>query len=104
MGIWDAFSEIVEAVTPWGVVEAEAPAAAEEPQVSRWDIFFFLLMVVTCGFRGRRGGEGEGGGDQLWAAVQKCLLGGDEAVKFGLFLFLFSWHCGFVGGFVAGLG
>lgn len=33
MGIWDAFSEIVEAVTPWSVVEAEAPAAA--PQVSR---------------------------------------------------------------------
>ncbi|KAL7816188.1 hypothetical protein V8C26DRAFT_97092 [Trichoderma gracile] len=32
MGIWDAFSEIVEAVTPWGVVEAEAPA--EEPQVA----------------------------------------------------------------------
>nr|AJQ18916.1 QcrA [Epichloe bromicola] len=26
MGIWDAFSEIVEAVTPWSVVEAEAPA------------------------------------------------------------------------------
>lgn len=31
MGIWDAFSEIVEAVTPWSVVEAEAPAA--EPKV-----------------------------------------------------------------------
>lgn len=31
MGIWDAFSEIVEAVTPWSVVEAEAPA--EETQV-----------------------------------------------------------------------
>jgi hypothetical protein len=31
MGIWDAFSEIVEAVTPWSVVEAEAPA--EEPKV-----------------------------------------------------------------------
>ncbi|PNP47396.1 hypothetical protein TGAMA5MH_01213 [Trichoderma gamsii] len=30
MGIWDAFSEIVEAVTPWSVVEAEAPA--EETQ------------------------------------------------------------------------
>ncbi|KAJ4858653.1 ubiquinol-cytochrome C reductase hinge domain-containing protein [Trichoderma afarasin] len=30
MGIWDAFSEIVEAVTPWSVVEAEAPA--EEPK------------------------------------------------------------------------
>lgn len=26
MGIWDAFSDIVEAVTPWSVVEAEAPA------------------------------------------------------------------------------
>lgn len=34
MGIWDTFSEIVEAVTPWSVVEAEAPAAA--PQVSRF--------------------------------------------------------------------
>lgn len=31
MGIWDALSEIVEAVTPWSVVEAEAPA--EEPKV-----------------------------------------------------------------------
>ncbi|KAJ4266423.1 ubiquinol--cytochrome-c reductase subunit 6 [Fusarium torreyae] len=30
MGIWDAFTDIVEAVTPWSVVEAEAPA--EEPQ------------------------------------------------------------------------
>ncbi|KAK8919606.1 hypothetical protein VCV18_008432 [Metarhizium anisopliae] len=30
MGIWDALSEIVEAVTPWSVVEAEAPA--EEPK------------------------------------------------------------------------
>ncbi|KAF4334188.1 ubiquionol cytochrome C reductase hinge [Fusarium beomiforme] len=30
MGIWDAFNDIVEAVTPWSVVEAEAPA--EEPQ------------------------------------------------------------------------
>ncbi|KAM5348757.1 hypothetical protein ACJ41O_008580 [Fusarium nematophilum] len=30
MGIWDAFTDIVEAVTPWSVVEAEAPA--EEPK------------------------------------------------------------------------
>ncbi|KAF5677982.1 ubiquionol cytochrome C reductase hinge [Fusarium circinatum] len=30
MGIWDAFTDIVEVVTPWSVVEAEAPA--EEPQ------------------------------------------------------------------------
>ncbi|CAF3539476.1 Cytochrome b-c1 complex subunit 6, mitochondrial [Fusarium graminearum] len=30
MGIWDTFTDIVEAVTPWSVVEAEAPA--EEPQ------------------------------------------------------------------------
>ncbi|KAI5467759.1 ubiquinol-cytochrome C reductase hinge protein-domain-containing protein [Mariannaea sp. PMI_226] len=30
MGIWDAFSDIVEAVTPWSVVEAEAPV--EEPK------------------------------------------------------------------------
>ena len=33
MGIWDAFSDIVEAVTPWSVVEAEAPAAEEPQQV-----------------------------------------------------------------------
>ena len=31
MGIWEAFADIVEAVTPWSVVEAEAPA--EEPKV-----------------------------------------------------------------------
>lgn len=30
MGIWDAFTDIVEAVTPWSVVEAEAPAEKEE--------------------------------------------------------------------------
>ncbi|KAJ3465345.1 hypothetical protein MRS44_006003 [Fusarium solani] len=33
MGIWDAFTDIVEAVTPWSVVEAEAPAEPkEEPE------------------------------------------------------------------------
>lgn len=31
MGIWDAFTDIVEAVTPWSVVEAEAPA--QDPKV-----------------------------------------------------------------------
>lgn len=31
MGIWDAFTDMVEAVTPWSVVEAEAPA--EESKV-----------------------------------------------------------------------
>lgn len=31
MGIWNALSEIVDAVAPWSVVEAEAPA--EEPKV-----------------------------------------------------------------------
>lgn len=35
MGIWEAFSEIVDAVAPWSVVEAEAPA--EETQVSKID-------------------------------------------------------------------
>ncbi|RSL63643.1 hypothetical protein CEP53_004356 [Fusarium sp. AF-6] len=30
MGIWDAFTDIVEAVTPWSVVEAETPAEKEE--------------------------------------------------------------------------
>jgi ubiquinol-cytochrome c reductase subunit 6 len=34
MGIWDAFTDMVEAVTPWSVVEAEAPA--EESKV-RYD-------------------------------------------------------------------
>ncbi|CAM1506399.1 Fc.00g060400.m01.CDS01 [Cosmosporella sp. VM-42] len=35
MGIWDAFSDIVEAVAPWSVVEAEAPA--EEPKEEQAD-------------------------------------------------------------------
>lgn len=35
MGIWETFSEIVDAVAPWSVVEAEAPA--EETQVSKID-------------------------------------------------------------------
>lgn len=30
MGIWDAFTDMVEAVTPWSVVEAEAPAEDTE--------------------------------------------------------------------------
>ncbi|CAH0018511.1 unnamed protein product [Clonostachys rhizophaga] len=30
MGLWDAFSEIVESVTPWSTVEAEAPAQEQE--------------------------------------------------------------------------
>ncbi|KAL6404815.1 ubiquionol cytochrome C reductase hinge protein [Ilyonectria robusta] len=34
MGIWDAFSDIVEAVTPWSVVEAEAPAEDKHLRVS----------------------------------------------------------------------
>jgi ubiquinol-cytochrome c reductase subunit 6 len=32
MGIWDAFTDLVEAAKPWSTVEAEAPA--EEPKVS----------------------------------------------------------------------
>ncbi|KGQ09172.1 hypothetical protein BBAD15_g5466 [Beauveria bassiana D1-5] len=32
MGIWDTFSDLVEAVTPWSVVEAEAPAAAPQEE------------------------------------------------------------------------
>jgi hypothetical protein len=34
MGIWDAISEIVEAATPWSVVEAEAPVPLDTPKVS----------------------------------------------------------------------
>nr|AFP27264.1 ubiquionol cytochrome C reductase hinge protein [Epichloe glyceriae] len=34
MGIWDAFSEIVEAATPWSVVEAEAPAEESKEQAA----------------------------------------------------------------------
>lgn len=34
MGIWDAFSEIVEAVTPWSVVEAEAPAEDSKVRIN----------------------------------------------------------------------
>jgi hypothetical protein len=44
MGIWDAFSDIVEAVTPWSVVEAEAPA---ETQQVRYTTFFPLLPAVA---------------------------------------------------------
>lgn len=32
MGIWDAISEIVEAATPWSVVEAEAPVPIDPPK------------------------------------------------------------------------
>lgn len=35
MGIWESITEIVDAVAPWSVVEAEAPA--EETQVSKID-------------------------------------------------------------------
>lgn len=28
MGIWDTFTDLVEAATPWSTVEAEAPAGA----------------------------------------------------------------------------
>lgn len=58
MGIWDAFSEIVEAVTPWSVVEAEAPA--EETQVggmSFWEVRErqkqnMMLLGSSAGTRG----------------------------------------------------
>ncbi|VUC26280.1 unnamed protein product [Clonostachys rosea] len=30
MGLWDAFTDIVESVTPWSTVEAEAPAQEQE--------------------------------------------------------------------------
>ncbi|KAG6034141.1 hypothetical protein E4U41_006661, partial [Claviceps citrina] len=34
MGIWDAISEIFEVVTPWSVVEAEAPAEPPQEQAA----------------------------------------------------------------------
>ncbi|KAF7558544.1 hypothetical protein G7046_g5606 [Stylonectria norvegica] len=40
MGIWDTFSDLVEAVTPWSVVEAEAPAEEtqeEQPEAETKD-------------------------------------------------------------------
>jgi hypothetical protein len=43
MGIWDAFSEIVEAVTPWSVVEAEAPA--EEPKVRKVPLYRAIIAA-----------------------------------------------------------
>ncbi len=30
MGIWETFTDLVEAATPWSTAEAEAPAAPEE--------------------------------------------------------------------------
>lgn len=39
MGFWDTITDLVEAATPWGVVEAEAPAA-EEPKVDE--------LVIVC--------------------------------------------------------
>lgn len=30
MGIWDTITDLVEAATPWSVVEAEAPAQEEQ--------------------------------------------------------------------------
>ena len=47
MGIWDTFSDIVEAVTPWSVVEAEAPA--ETQQVRCTTIFLFSRRGPACG-------------------------------------------------------
>ena len=49
MGIWDAFTDIVEAVTPWSVVEAEAPA---EPKV-RLFLTHFLSPINCVTHRGR---------------------------------------------------
>jgi ubiquinol-cytochrome c reductase subunit 6 len=30
MGVWDSFTELVEAVVPWSVAEAEAPAEPKD--------------------------------------------------------------------------
>jgi hypothetical protein len=54
MGIWDAFTDIVEAVTPWSVVEAEAPA---EPKVR-----LFLTHFLSPHQLRHAPGEGAGEG------------------------------------------
>lgn len=48
MGIWDAFTDIVEAVTPWSVVEAEAPA-----EKVRHFLTHFLSPINCVTQRGR---------------------------------------------------
>ena len=55
MGIWDAISEIVEAATPWSVVEAEAPVPIDPPKVSRsmlpeLSFIFPLCQLIANGF------------------------------------------------------
>lgn len=54
MGIWEAFSDIVEAVTPWSVVEAEAPA--EEQQVRESLVFRAVQICCSRGI-GTRGND-----------------------------------------------
>jgi hypothetical protein len=45
MGIWDAFTDIVEAVTPWTTAYAEAPVEAEKVS---WRLFFFEAFPTLC--------------------------------------------------------
>lgn len=51
MGIWDAFTEVVEAVTPWSVVEAEARAEESKVRgrdVDKWgDSLCFISSVIS---------------------------------------------------------
>lgn len=46
MGIWDAFTDIVEAVTPWSVVEAEAPAEDTQVRDFPTKAFFVIGSVI----------------------------------------------------------
>lgn len=35
MGIWETFTDLVDAATPWSTAEAEAPPAEEQQQQVR---------------------------------------------------------------------
>lgn len=47
MGIWDTITDLVEAATPWSVVEAEAPAQEEQVRA----LFF---VITASGIRASR--------------------------------------------------
>ena len=47
MGIWDAFTDIVEAVTPWSVVEAEAPAEESKVRCDGFSNWLIQLLKDT---------------------------------------------------------
>ena len=43
MGIWETFTDLVEAATPWSTAEAEAPV--QEEQVWDWTSFSSLPLI-----------------------------------------------------------